>query len=413
MSRPTTSSSSSSVIQQRSKSNNKRPVFTTLPLSRDSSFSLKDASDNNNNNNNSSNSKRFRNNDHYHNIILFLNNYYHLKSPLGRLRFLFVATISFSILSILLFHPPCYRRRAKGMLLCKISREMGIIAELPPKPKEILPPQERTRLLLGFMSKGDDLEEKRRRDNIRNVFRNHIAFDQDHATAAKHVCSVQEYLSNPVEFKFCKVAYTFLVGGNSEGTHLDFNRTYPSSLSYEKTTLYTTTNQEQTEQFDEPDVVFLNVQDTNNVRKVFAWYEHSTKIRMERSRKFDYVAFTDTFHTIDIDTFLGNDIFQVRSSIPLTYAGLHVNESRCSGYNRTHACSRLMTTDGKFMSDFVALSRDMVEYSLSHSNLIQLDGLYPQDRPDIAIANLFRFHPTKSLNITHLDGITVLSNSVI
>jgi hypothetical protein len=229
------------------------------------------------------------------------------------------------------------------------------------------------------------------------------------------VCSVQEYLSNPVEFKFCKVVYAFLVGGNPEGTHLDFNRTYPSSLRYEKTSFYTT-NQQQTdsEQFEEPDVVFLNVQDTNNVRKVFAWYEYSIKIRMERSRKFDYVAFTDTFHTIDIDTFLGNDILQVRSSIPLTYAGLHVDESRCSGYNHTHACPRLITRDGgKFISDFVALSSDMVDYSLSHSNLIQLEGLYPQDRPDIAIANLFRFHPTKSLNITHLDGIATLPNSVI
>jgi hypothetical protein len=287
---------------------------------------------------------------------------------------------------------------------------MGLIAGVP--PKETLPPQERARLLLGFMSRGNDNEEKRRRDKIRNTLQNHIGFDGDHTTAVKHVCSLQEYLSNPLDYKFCRVVYTFLFGGNPDGTHLEFNKTYPLLLPYDKTK-FTMAEDESSEKNEESDIMVFNVQDANNVRKVFAWYEYTTKIRMERGRKFDYVAFTDTYHSIDVNTFLGNNIFQVRSTIPLTYAGVQLDTSLCTGHNHTYVCPRLLARGDKFMNGFVAVSRDMVDYCLSHSNLIQLDGLYPQDRPDIAIADLFRFHPIDSLNITHLDGITGVSDSVI
>mmetsp|Transcript_25842 Transcript_25842/g.45564 ORF Transcript_25842/g.45564 Transcript_25842/m.45564 type:complete len:425 (-) Transcript_25842:92-1366(-) len=395
----------SSVIQQRSKSNNHKR------LSSQSSSPRSIQSDSGKTGNN----KDLRN-DFYHSLVLYLNNYYHLKSPLGRLRFLLVAVTLFTVLSIVLFHPRCYRRRAQGMLLCRISREMGLTSGLPPsrRKKESLPPQERSRLLLGIMTLGNDPEEKRRRASIRNTLQRHMAFDSYH-NPMKQVCSLQDYTSNPLEYRFCQVVYTFLVGGNSEGTNLDFNKTYTPSLRYEQTTLFSQRqlsqkqpqNQQSQEQFptifDESDVTFLNVEDVNNVRKVFTWYDYSTKIRMERGRKFDYVAFTDTSHTIDVDSFLRNNIFRYPYSVTLTYAGIHLEKSQCGGYNHTHTCHRLINDN--YMSDFVLLSKDMVEYCLSHNHLIQLDGLYPQDRPDIALANLFRFHPSQSLNSTHLVGI--------
>jgi hypothetical protein len=306
---------------------------------------------------------------------------------------------------------------------------MGLIPQLPQgskkskKHSEGLPPQERTRLLLGFMTSGNDEQEKQRRQSIRTALLSYARGDgdnegKDHGNYGQ-VCCLADYLASPEEYRYCQVVYTFLQGGNPDGAHLDFNSTYRSLLSFDQTSFFAEQRKQQRQEKSaskddnglvnshEPDVTFLNIQDVNNVRKVFAWYDYTTKLRMERGRKFDYVAFTDTDHTIDVPTFLDNKIFQMRSTTPMTYGGKHVETKSCvAGQDRTrgHVCTELcsdLTIDG-FMTNMVVLSHDVVSYAISHNNLIQLNGAFPQDCPEIAVANLLRYD---TLSTTHLEGI--------
>ncbi|KAG7373876.1 hypothetical protein IV203_012971 [Nitzschia inconspicua] len=434
----------SSAIQQRWSKTNKRSSLT-------------------NNNNNSStpqdsnlqcqgSAKRHRG-DRFHALFVFWNNFFHSMNPLGKLRSIGVTMLLCVLLGILLFHPPCYRKRAKGMPLCRLSRGLGITPALSSKGQsrsrrkqrrgssELLPPQERTRIVMGFMTTGnnnnnnnsnnadDDNEERHRRRTIRNQLLR--ARDR----TGNRVCCLQDYLDDPEENRECIVVYTFLMGGNPDGDHLDFNKTYSSTIKYEQTSFFSEKqsqqssrretvngddnhNQQQHDENDakqemEEDIVFLNVQDTNNVRKVFAWFDYASKLRMELGRKFDYVGITDTEFTIDSDTFLSNDIFQSTTTIQRTYGGIQLQTKQChKRHNRKDMdclqdCTKL-PSDLLFMSDFVVLSRDLVDYCLAHNNLVQLTGVFPQDCPDLAIANLLHFHPSQALNSTHLDGIVKL-----
>ncbi|KAL3904192.1 MAG: hypothetical protein SGILL_010162 [Bacillariaceae sp.] len=315
---------------------------------------------------------------------------------------------------------------------------MGLISQLPTSQKKSstssssrkqdeLPPQDRTRLLLGFMTSGNDEQEKRRRNSIRSALLSYAkgsgsAVGEDHENYYGHVCCLADYLDSPDDYQHCQVVYTFLQGGNPLGEHLDFNSTYRSLLQNDPMELQQQQKMRQQQEAqdgngnvvaeteadnNEPDITLLNVQDSNNVRKVFAWYDYTTKLRMEPGRKFDYVAFTDTDHSIDVPKFLGNALFQKQAVIPMTYGGISVLKTQCDLQIRTkdHACTEACAnlTNTRFMSNMVLLSHDLVQYALSHSNLIQLGGIYPQQCPEIAVANLLRYETP--LNAAHLKGI--------
>lgn len=427
-----------SIIQQRwpkslnKNNNNRRPPSPSNPQDHISSGSS--SPDNGNA------KQRLRGGDYLHALVVFWNNtshriimmMMHATASLGgrnQIRSMGVTMILCSILGILLFHPPCYRRRAQGMPLCRVSRDMGFIPPLSGTkvapsssisvtsmlPLDVfrLQPQERTRILLGFMSSGNDQEERQRRQTIRQE----LLLARD---IGKRVCCLQDYLLDPEKNRGCSVVYAFLQGGNPDGTHLEFNRTYDSMLQFQETSFFAEAQEQmiigtQTEdghiQQKEEDVFFLNVQDINNIRKVFAWLDYSMKVRMERGRKFDYVGFTNTQFTIKVDTFLSNFIFQSNTTVQHTYGGIQTQKAQCSerynSSNRGNCTSYClsMPKDSTFMSDLVVLSRDLVGYCLGYNNLVQLSGLYPQDCPDLAVANLIGYHPSEGLNITHLSGV--------
>jgi hypothetical protein len=391
--------STSHIIQQRwPKSNNKRGSSPIMQKDQDTSSSA--------------NAKQQRG-DFIHSFLVFWNNCFHHRSSISmqKLQSLGATMMLCSILGILLFHPPCYRQRAKNMPLCRISRDWGFYSSSSSSSVQTkrssktvaatssgMPPQERTRILLGFMSAGNDKEERQRREYIRKQ----MLMARDNG---KNVCCLQDYLLDPEANRECVVLYSFLQGGNPDGTHLDFNKTYVSTLKFEETSFFA----EQKE--PEEDSIFLNVQDSNNIRKVFAWFDYTAELRMEPGRKFDYVGFTDTQHSIDADQFLTNNIFRSTTTVQHTYGGIQTTKSQCQErQSKKGQCSQSCPTisNDLIMSNFVVVSRDLRDYCLHHSNLIQLDGVYPQDCPDLAIASLLGFHPSRGLNSTHLEGIVPL-----
>lgn len=350
----------------------------------------------------------------------------------GRGRTLALWFLLCSILSVALFHPPCRRKRARHSPVCALSRGLGLSEPLVPpagrrdrrfsrltgKKQPQLP---RSRLVVGIMSVGNDARERERRRAVRERLAN------DPVNAMQNVtCPLGELLRRPRDHRDCKIAYAFLLGGNDRGTHLAFNRTYNSHVPYNKTTFFSEQLREDgghrrerpetpngTEaQFEERDVTFLNVRDVNDVRKVWAWYDYATKLRLEKGHQFDYVGVmmeeedTDgnptmpsslterTAHRVlDPSALLAeNSLLRPGVAVPRTYAGVERSKADCGGLNASSACPRLRP-DAYMSGELMVLSRDLVEYCLSHSNLIQLGGLYPQDRPDIALANLLSLHP--------------------
>jgi hypothetical protein len=415
----------SSFIQQRwPKSSYHRQPSPPTPPERNGQSS--------NNNNNNNNAKRSRL-DPFHTGWVYWNNFYYMTTALVKVRSLGTSMILIAILGILLFHPPCYRQRAKGMPLCRISRDLGIIPPLPPKNsnksqvtinlrrgrKSQKPKPSTSKIVLGFMSFGNDEEERQRRATLRKEFL--LARDN-----GKQVCSLQNYLADAKQYRDCRIVYSFLQGGNAEGTHLDFNKTYLSTLKYELTSFFVEDQQRQHSQrfpehddqssngnFNkEEDITFLNVQDLNNVRKVFAWFDYTTRLKVAKFRQFDYIGFTNTHYSLDIDRFLANDVFESSEITENTYGGILWQKSNCHKQQKNLAAKNMDCTEAcpkipndNFMSDFVVLSRDLISYCLAHSNLVQLSGVYPQNCPDLTIARLLGFHLSQDLNMTHLEGI--------
>jgi hypothetical protein len=360
----------------------------------------------------------------YHAFLVYWNNFYYMTTSLVvKVRSWGISIILISILIILLFHPPCYRQRAKGMTLCRISRNLGIIPSLPPKQskptnnvrkrKREKSRREYNRILLGFMSYGNDREERRRRIAIRKKFlmaRN----------MGKPVCSLQDYLVDTK--RSCRIVYSFVMGGNPQGIHLNFNKTYTPTLKFEQTSFFLQEQQRlhATERVGksqnphlnlEKDVVFFNVQDLNNVRKVFAWFLYTTMLKLATFRQFDYVGFANTHYFVDIDRFLANKIFDSTEMTENTYGGILLQKSNCDKQwtlarkenDCFEACPKV--TSDVLMREFVVLSRDMIDYCLAHIHLVQLNGVYPQNCPDLTIASLLGFHLSPTLNTTYLDGI--------
>jgi hypothetical protein len=346
----------------------------------------------------------------------------------GRVRTLLLGSLLCSMLSLVVFHPPCRRRKARYSPVCVMARELGLSEPLPggvvPIKSQLdanLPRQERSRLFLGILSAGSEPEELERRHAIRSRLLNDPINEKRNVT-----CSLEEYVRHPKPNKYCKIVYTFVLGGNDQGDHLAFNKTYPSKLPFSETSYFAERfnghNHDHLSDFigadisfGERDVTFLNVRDVNNVRKVWAWYDYATKVKMEKGRRFDYVGvMMDTegalfrtrrsYRVLDPVTFLTqNSILRPRMVTPSTYAGLERSKSDCEGVDAVWACPRLQP-DAYMSGDLMVLSKDLVDYCLTHNNLIQLNGVYPQDRPDIALANLLSLHP-KGVNGTHLSGV--------
>lgn len=353
----------------------------------------------------------------------------HRNGGISRVRSLFFGSLLCSMLSLLAFHPPCRRKRARYSPVCVIARELGLSEPLTPTNNQLkvfLPRQERSRLLLGIFTVGNDPQEQELRQAIRTRLLNDPINDKRNVT-----CSLEEFIHHRKQNKYCKIVYTFVLGGNEEGYHLAFNKTYPSELPYRNTSLFAERFRgHQSEQlqnslsvdvsFEEQDVTFVNVRDVNDVRKVWAWYDYTTKVRMEKGRRFDYVGvMMDTSRTTSSRTrwdhrvldpaALLTSILRPRTTTPKTYAGIERSKSDCGGVNATWSCPRLQP-DAYISGDLMVLSNDLVDYCLTHNNLIQLNGVYPQDRPDIALANLLSLHP-KGVNRTHLTGVVVEVNN--
>jgi hypothetical protein len=252
------------------------------------------------------------------------------------------------------------------------------------------------RLLLGIFSLIHNRNERELRHVIRKTY---LHFDKTHQTSTPHrVCSLQEFSFRrrqeywKADTDECQMVYTFVFGGNEteQGEPmplLDFN-TSSSSSSRPLTidpSLMDRPNHER------GDVVYLNTPDddaannknSNNVRKLWNWYQYTRTSNLKH--QFDYVAYTDTRVRLCPTEFWQNDLFRTTSQKQL-YGGL-------------------LGRDSMMMRRFVLLSSDMVDYYVSNSNPHEMMTR------DVAVAKTLQSHPGFKNNVAAkvvvvaLDGI--------
>jgi hypothetical protein len=149
---------------------------------------------------------------------------------------------------------------------------------------------------MGIFSMESPTEEQRR-DLVRRTYLRYY----EHTNTPNRICALQEILNKSLasnELEDCQMAYTFVVGGNPNGTTelVDLkNASYPI--------LALNNNQSNNNNSDDRyDTVYLNIRENMEEGKSQTWLKYATAVVL-KDHYFDYIGKMDT------DTLLYPDIF--------------------------------------------------------------------------------------------------------
>ena len=150
------------------------------------------------------------------------------------------------------------------------------------------------RLMLGIMSVLDHDSERLRRKTIRETY---LSYFNQSDTERHRICSLTELLDksradHALLLRECQLAYTFVVGGNPEGSteRLTFTDSEPMTLAPDAL---------------EPDVVLLNIKENMNDGKSQTYFKYGTTV-VDNHLYFDYIIKCDTDTLIFPEYFLNH-----------------------------------------------------------------------------------------------------------
>ena len=152
------------------------------------------------------------------------------------------------------------------------------------------------RLLLGIMSVLDHDSEQVRRQTIRETY---LSFFSQSETERHRICALAELLDksradHSILVRDCQLAYTFVVGGNPEGSTERLTFTDPEPLTLAPAV-------------SEPDVVVLNIKENMNDGKSQTYFKYGTTV-VDNQLYFDYIIKCDTDTLIFPEYFLNYEM---------------------------------------------------------------------------------------------------------
>jgi hypothetical protein len=241
--------------------------------------------------------------------------------------------------------------------------------------------QNRTPCFLWGIMTTDSDNDRKRRQVIRNTYLSYYKTDEEN----KHrICSISDLMAGQVPVDSCQIAYTFVVGGNPNGTtdlvdtdhHGKLTTIPPNSSAMEE------------------DVTYLNIRENMNEGKTQSWFKYATSLEVP----FDYVAKVDSDTLLLPPRFLS--FFQSLPQNPLknhVYAGDPFDSKKCGNFWWCNLQGPIYMGGGLYI-----LSASLVKHIVS-PELNRTDLLVP--REDVAIGNLVYSSPfsvaTVSIFRTH------------
>ncbi|KAL7567443.1 hypothetical protein ACA910_021402 [Epithemia clementina (nom. ined.)] len=157
------------------------------------------------------------------------------------------------------------------------------------------------RVVYGILSHDMTAEEKERRQIVRDTFlsyyflKNHQAHGQDNSySESRHsdknhwICSFNDLQTGKVEKpEQCRLAYVFVIGANPDGSTLLLNHNESYPLTIPKNSSITT---------QEPDAVYLNIQENGNFGKTPTWFRYASTTLEERgwANDWDFIFKADS-----------------------------------------------------------------------------------------------------------------------
>lgn len=268
------------------------------------------------------------------------------------------------------------------------------------------------RIVLGIFSELQVPSERQRRHLVRNTY---LAFDRVHSTQTPNrVCSLQEFTSpkTPAVMKDeCQLVYTFVLSAQDSNTKqlVSINESFDKSTNPNHPQSSFVADSSLMDNHEQ-DVIYLNVQETDRVGKLLAWFRYCASLQI--SIELDYIVKTDAQIAILPTVFWKNNLFQKQPQ-QRVYGGIPESKTDCMSKEK---CPSLQ--GDYLMRRFVLLSNDLVQELFSTStttttttttNVIQFA---PKETPDVVISNLLQGKQFQNVSLNGIVKKTSASGKV-